>query len=57
MRRLTKGFLLTVAFTICLATVSQAVRAYDYIDITNPFLRKIPAAVPVFKSMIKVQSR
>jgi TolB protein len=26
-------------------------QSYDYIDITNPFLRKIPMAVPVFKSM------
>ncbi len=25
--------------------------AYDYIDITNPFLRKIPMAVPVFKRL------
>jgi TolB protein len=24
---------------------------YDYIDITNPFLRKIPIAVPIFKRM------
>jgi TolB protein len=24
---------------------------YEYIDITNPFLRKIPLAVPVFKSL------
>ncbi|UCD33998.1 MAG: Tol-Pal system beta propeller repeat protein TolB [Desulfobacterales bacterium] len=24
---------------------------YDYIDITNPFLRKIPIAIPVFKKM------
>jgi TolB protein len=24
---------------------------YDYIDITNPFLRKIPLAVPLFKNM------
>jgi TolB protein len=24
---------------------------YDYIDITNPFLRKIPIAIPVFKTM------
>jgi TolB protein len=26
-------------------------QGYDYIDITNPFLRKIPLAVPVFKTM------
>lgn len=51
MRRLANGFLLTVAFTICLVIVPHAVKAYDYIDITNPFLRKIPVAVPVFKSM------
>jgi len=24
---------------------------YDYIDITNPFLRKIPIAIPVFKKI------
>ena len=24
---------------------------YDYIDITNPFLKKIPIAIPLFKSM------
>ena len=27
----------------------QALAAYDYININNPFLRKIPLAVPVFK--------
>ena len=26
---------------------------YDYIDITNPFLRKVPIAIPVFKSLSK----
>lgn len=32
--------------------VPEACRAdFEYIDITNPFLRKIPLAVPVFKSL------
>ncbi|MBW2368296.1 MAG: Tol-Pal system beta propeller repeat protein TolB [Deltaproteobacteria bacterium] len=29
---------------------------YDYIDITNPFLRKIPISVPIFKSMNDTES-
>ena len=36
----------------CFSTaLTQARAEYDYIDITNPFLRKIPIAVPVFKAV------
>jgi len=40
---------LMMAVTSCLlAPVCEA--KYDYIDITNPFLKKIPLAIPPFKS-------
>ncbi len=42
--------LLTPVVLACLLALGGVARAdYDYIDITNPFLRKIPMAVPVFK--------
>jgi TolB protein len=42
--------LLTPVVVACLLALGGVARAdYDYIDITNPFLRKIPMAVPVFK--------
>jgi TolB protein len=34
--------------SVCVISVN-AQRAIDYIDISNPFLRKIPIAIPVFK--------
>jgi len=44
--------------TICLAiflplfiTPGLCWADYDYIDINNPFLRKIPIAIPVFSSL------
>lgn len=51
MKRFFRAFALitTVAFTLLLPTRGRA--DFEYIDITNPFLRKIPLAVPVFKSM------
>lgn len=33
------------------ANIAVAENDYDYIDISNPFLRKIPTAVPVFKGI------
>ena len=30
---------------------ADSLAGYDYIDITNPFLKKIPLAVPIFKDM------
>jgi TolB protein len=40
---------LVVFFSLFLVTDSFA--KYDYIDITNPFIKKIPIAVPFFKDM------
>jgi len=44
--------------TICLIIILSFVigtgicrGGYDYIDITHPFLRKIPIAIPVFKKI------
>lgn len=45
MRKL--GWLLCVGILVWGAGIAHA--QYDYIDISNPFLRKIPLAVPVFK--------
>lgn len=36
---------------LCLAWPSRACADYDYINISNPFLKKIPIAVPVFKAL------
>jgi len=46
--RLKTVFLITIVSIIIAPAVCRA--EYDYIDITNPFLRKIPIAVPVFKN-------
>ncbi|MEE8432359.1 MAG: Tol-Pal system beta propeller repeat protein TolB [Candidatus Desulfatibia sp.] len=47
--RLKTIFLITIVSIIIAPAVCRA--EYDYIDITNPFLRKIPIAVPLFKNM------
>jgi TolB protein len=36
---------------LVLTGVNLSHAAYDYINISNPFLKKIPMAVPIFKSM------
>jgi TolB protein len=41
--------LITAAFILTIPEVSQA--GYDYLDITQPYLRKIPIAVPYFKKI------
>ncbi len=44
--------ILWLAILTVLHTIPELCHAkYDYIDITNPFLKKIPIAVPVFKAM------
>jgi len=40
-----------IVFVLFMTGTAFCAQSYDYIDITNPFLRKIPVAVPVFKSM------
>jgi TolB protein len=45
---ITLGFIL-FAPMLCLAQSSPD--QYDYIDISNPFLRKIPLAIPLFKNV------
>jgi TolB protein len=45
---ITLGFILFVPM-LCLAQSSPD--QYDYIDISNPFLRKIPLAIPLFKNV------
>lgn len=42
-------YLTTLVFFLIGSVLCRA--EYDYIDITNPFLRKIPIAIPVFKNM------
>jgi len=42
------GLVLTA---VILMTAGSGHAEYDYIDISNPFLRKIPVAVPVFKAI------
>jgi len=42
------GYLFVVVF--CLLNVRQARSEIKYIDLTNPFLRKIPMAIPRFKA-------
>jgi TolB protein len=37
--------------SIIITNLPQAMAQYDYIDITKPFLRKVPVAVPVFKAI------
>ncbi len=51
MRLLIKVLTVGIAAAIFMAGTAFCEKSYDYIDITNPFLRKIPLAVPVFKSM------
>ena len=41
--------LISIAFFLIGSRLCRA--EYDYIDITNPFLRKIPIAIPIFKNM------
>ncbi len=48
--RLTKIICL-IALTSLLVGPGLCQAEYDYIDITNPFLRKIPLAVPLFKKL------
>ena len=51
MRRIFKRLL--SATTLCLLLFSASLSAgsdYTFIDISNPFLRKIPLAVPLFKN-------
>ena len=43
--------LYVIAITTWLIFPGLCQAEYDYIDITNPFLRKIPLAVPFFKKM------
>jgi len=40
-----------LAFQLCFVPAGQAEPQYDYINISDPFLKKIPIAVPVFKGM------
>ncbi len=40
-----------VSIAVVLVAPARAWAGYQYIDITNPFLHKIPLAVPVFKSL------
>ena len=45
--------LIIVVFTLLISGLSSAQTTsdqYDYIDISNPFLRKIPLAIPLFKN-------
>jgi TolB protein len=44
-------FFTGILMAILFAGTAFCAQSYDYIDITNPFLRKIPMAVPVFRSM------
>ena len=47
--RVKKIFLIAIAFFLIGPALCRA--EYDYINISNPFLRKIPIAVPVFKAV------
>ncbi len=42
-------YLISIAFFLIGSGLCRA--EYDYIEITNPFLRKIPIAIPLFKNM------
>jgi len=44
-------FICLIATVFFLIEPAHCRTEYDYIDINNPFIRKIPIAVPVFKSM------
>jgi TolB protein len=43
--------ILALTGTAGIAAAQQSGEAYQYIDIRNPFLRKIPLAVPLFKNL------
>lgn len=46
------GRVLFITLALFLMVASTAMAAdYDYVEINNPFLRKIPTAVPVFKAV------
>jgi TolB protein len=49
-RKLLCGVFALVCF-VCSANSSAAQDTTQYIDITNPFLRKIPLAIPMFKNV------
>jgi TolB protein len=51
MRTLMRVLMAGVVIAVFMTGTAFSAQSYDYIDITNPFLRKIPMAVPVFKSM------
>lgn len=47
---LSKAFFICLA--LCMVVASTAMAAdYDYVEINNPFLRKIPTAVPFFRAV------
>ncbi len=51
-KKYTKIIFICLIATVFFLTESAHCRTeYDYIDINNPFIRKIPIAVPVFKSI------
>jgi TolB protein len=43
------GFIIIISGFSCDQALAR--KGYDYIDINNPFLRKIPIAIPIFKPM------
>ena len=48
----TAGMLVLVLVAMaCAAGAQPSGESYQYIDIRNPFLRKIPLAVPLFKNL------
>jgi TolB protein len=51
MRKLTRIFTVGIATVLFMTGTAFCEKSYDYIDITSPFLRKTPMAVPVFRSM------
>ncbi len=40
-----------IVIVILFANTAVCEKSYDYIDITNPYLTKVPLAIPAFKSM------
>ncbi len=40
-----------IVSTFCFVPAGQAQSRYDYINISDPFIKKIPIAIPVFKDM------
>jgi TolB protein len=52
MNRFFKASALSIGFLLLIFSIpDQCLADYDYINISNPFLNKIPTAIPVFKSM------